>query len=181
MLTLLRPWRVVTDIKLREESFATTFHSFYDSANQSDWDVISGIQYHYDCKNAVAVQTVKSDGIVVSLGEERMDRNTNDPVSMDDEDDKQGEMVFTESHLEVFKDSQKILREEQYVQSAITIGWKSHMFDDAEEQRTFSSQGITVASREEFGNIRAWEAAMKERVDELNKTIESHDDNGVYE
>ncbi|KAF8120371.1 hypothetical protein EV363DRAFT_1084217, partial [Boletus edulis] len=52
MLTLLRPWRKLEDIKGHQDSFRNAFNQFMKKATPTDRDIICGIQYYYDCRNA---------------------------------------------------------------------------------------------------------------------------------
>ncbi|KAF8119741.1 hypothetical protein EV363DRAFT_1146550, partial [Boletus edulis] len=52
MLSLLCPWRNLKDIKGQHEDFQSAYDAFLVMASPNDLDVISGIQYYHDCKNA---------------------------------------------------------------------------------------------------------------------------------
>ncbi|KAF8123278.1 hypothetical protein EV363DRAFT_1080996, partial [Boletus edulis] len=52
MLALLSPWRSLEGIKRQQDSFRTVYNEYMKSATPADHDVICGIQYYYDCRNA---------------------------------------------------------------------------------------------------------------------------------
>jgi len=73
---------------------------------------------------------------------------------MDEDEDKQRQVVLTETNLQAFKDSQKNLREEKYARTAVTIGRVSNMLDTEQKQWSFTSQGIGIACMEDFQNLQ---------------------------
>jgi len=52
MLALLRPWQCLDEIKSQDESFGTAFLTFDETTSESARNVMAGVQYYYECKNA---------------------------------------------------------------------------------------------------------------------------------
>ena len=50
MLTLLKPWRNLLDLKNEDESWQWAFNLYMQDASQRDKDVIAGCQYYYDSR-----------------------------------------------------------------------------------------------------------------------------------
>jgi len=61
VLALLRPWCTVDNIKRAEVTFERVYRVFYNGASKIARTVISGIQYHYECKNAAIHKGMDSD------------------------------------------------------------------------------------------------------------------------
>ena len=72
MLALLRPWHNLQDIKGGSETFEEAYNIFHSLAVQDVQDVLSGIQYHYDCK--IAADTCREEQDDMNLESEEQER-----------------------------------------------------------------------------------------------------------
>jgi hypothetical protein len=79
MLSFLKPWRELQELKDDTERWESAFNLYMETASQRDRDVISGCQYFYDSKNPARNRDV----------EEEIKRNNDVPV--EDEDDREFE------------------------------------------------------------------------------------------
>lgn len=132
MLALLCPWRCLQDIKAQDETFKSAFESFITTASQTDLDVISGIQYHYDCKNA-ANEHLHED-TYNSLRDAEQENRIKDSNDVDMEDDEEHfHVLLTEDDLRLFETSQKNQREEQHGAFVVSIARSSDILREEAE------------------------------------------------
>jgi hypothetical protein len=61
MLALLKPWRDLRYLKNEEQTWEHAFTFFMANAGQRDRDVVSGCQYYYENKNAVACERLEDE------------------------------------------------------------------------------------------------------------------------
>ena len=54
MLSILKPWRELRDLKKEDETWEKEFNGYMNVAGQRERDVIAGCQYYYESKNIVA-------------------------------------------------------------------------------------------------------------------------------
>jgi hypothetical protein len=83
MLSFLKPWRELRDLKTEGEAWEFAFDSYMKTAGQRDRDVIAGCQYYYESKNIVANRDDDEDG-----SDERDDISKNEiegTVNVDDD------------------------------------------------------------------------------------------------
>jgi hypothetical protein len=81
MLTFLKPWRKLEDLKDHHKCWEENFALFIENASQQDRDVITEIQYYYKSKNVLANRISE---------EERRDvekNNNNNKEGRDNEDE----------------------------------------------------------------------------------------------
>ncbi len=81
-----------------------------------------GIQYHYDCKEAGVEGNSERNTILLKDDNNDVHGHTNDSFSNADEDGKHLEIVVSQSDLDMFKESQKNMREDKYTCAALSIG-----------------------------------------------------------
>jgi hypothetical protein len=60
MLSLLKPWRGLADLKAPDTSWASAFEAFSQTTSRRNRDILSGIQYYYDCRSAAESESEKS-------------------------------------------------------------------------------------------------------------------------
>lgn len=110
MLALLLPWRDLQDIKGQYKTFQVAFEEFIETASQHDLDIISGIQYYYDCKNAAGTCQDKALPVLHHTG--RGQTCAKEVLAQDKEDpemdiDSDANIQLTEADLHVFEEVQK--------------------------------------------------------------------------
>ena len=98
MLSLLKPWRDLRDLKREDETWEMEFNIYMKEAVQRDKDVIAGAQYYYESKNIVANRNDDEDG-----SDER-DDNSNDDEAVITEDDLQFESTSTAVSIVIEKE-----------------------------------------------------------------------------
>lgn len=64
MLTLLQPWRQLQNIKEESETFHKAYQNLYSTATQVQLDILSGVQYYYDCKSAAREQQGEEESVL---------------------------------------------------------------------------------------------------------------------
>jgi hypothetical protein len=89
MLSFLKPWRELHDIKRVAEAWEGAFESYMKVAGQRDRDVVAGCQYYYESKNIAANRDDDEDG-----SDER-DDNVGDEEGVVVEDDPQSDITST--------------------------------------------------------------------------------------
>jgi hypothetical protein len=89
MLALLKPWQSLADLKPQQLSWEAAFDAFFRMTTRRNTDILSGIQYHYDCRSAAERERDKDaeheDMGVDSHGREWV-RHQGDVDDVDDDD-----------------------------------------------------------------------------------------------
>ena len=123
MLALLHSWHNLQDIKDGSETFEEAYDIFHSSAVQDIQDVLSGIQYHYDCKIAADTHREEQDDMNLESEEQERERETQEEeiASRSEMMEVEGENTLSEEDLQFFRDSMKNLWEERHGREAISI------------------------------------------------------------
>ncbi len=154
----------ISDIKREEETFHSAYVTFLGTASQSVHNVISGIQYHYDCKNTVSEDDLE-DGVGGKDQNRWQDQNTNEDkgTRTEEEERENNNYQLTEEDLLSFKESHKNPREEVHGQLAVCIGQLKNVFT-VKEKRLHCSQGsVSFAQGNDYQEMYSWQTKTKDR------------------
>ena len=69
MLSFLKPWRNLKDLKRNDDSWEAAFEMYMGTTNQRDKDVVAGCQYYYDTRSAMEEDKVDEDDEMHVAGE----------------------------------------------------------------------------------------------------------------
>ena len=148
ILLLLQPWRNVEQLKAGYNDWVDAYEDFYTHSDKNIQDIISGIQYFYDCKS---VAENKDESFVDhnTTGKENVE--TKETIDSDDDDDDNeqlsksgGVITSTEIHaeqqeieenfiisqedLEIAMQHQVPTREKMHGQTAVEIARAANLF-----------------------------------------------------
>ncbi|SRR6266404_6349745 len=166
MLALFLPWCSLKSIKHAGESFVLVFAVFQATAPQYVLDVISGIQYYYDCKNTASEGTRKEEGIDVTNNNESRTMDTM-PQTTDTEDVVHS---LTEEDLQNFRKTQRNTHEEQHGELTVCIAQSQNIVNQEEEEWESTTEGVIVADENQWKQMSKWQMCMKEMVIKMNKS-----------
>ncbi|KAF8549918.1 hypothetical protein OG21DRAFT_1525482 [Imleria badia] len=118
----------------------SVYAEFLESASKHDLDVISGIQYYYNCTNAAGTRCDKGllASQVTSDSEEQNSAKKN--LSLDEEEDvdmdiaSQVKIQLTEADLHAYEESQINPQEEHYGKLAVSIACAVNMMDQEDNK-----------------------------------------------
>ncbi|KAG9092535.1 hypothetical protein FRC06_011888, partial [Ceratobasidium sp. 370] len=150
MLALLKPWRNIRELLPPGGSWANAFSTFLSSATKRERDFISGVQYYYQCKDAVTanVSTDLFDGSV----DERLGNGNEVGLTL---------LEPTEAEKQAYIESKQNPRELLHAAEAIAIARGTGLFrSHLEHSWSFASPCAQVATREDLRKISAWREAM---------------------
>ncbi|KIK80329.1 hypothetical protein PAXRUDRAFT_36220 [Paxillus rubicundulus Ve08.2h10] len=178
MLALLRPWSHLQDIKNGHGDFCSSFDAFRATASQVAVNIMAGIQYYYECKNAAKVQH-KDESLSTSRDKGR-DWMVREDVEMMEEntatmDDSSAEVWLIEADLKTYEDTQKNQQEELHGQLAIAIASSRHIFSDDTLNQSCQSTNVGFAHGDNYLKLQNWQASMMLKVAELNGDNESEE------
>lgn len=182
ILALLLPWRHLEHIKDHHETFLSAFNAFLETASQSNLDVIAGIHYYYECKEAANIQ--HDNDMIADANQNGHDWMMNsDMQNGDDERDVDAEYIsrqihLTEEDLEAYEVSRKNEQEEDHAFAALTIAKFKNIFND--EMLTWRcespSPDVQIAHGNDYLKLENWKQSMVLNIAKLNQ-----DDDDVVE
>jgi len=173
ILLLLKPWRSLTDLKAKDESFEQTMTSFLATATQEKKDMIENIQYYHDCwdvaqKRRDALRQGQDYRIfdyerehIEIIGEE----NTEDEETCVNEGNRQhpGSENVDEQMIEDERLKQHELCDRLFAKQALEMAYTAKVFD--EKHSTPIQSPNTIARRattDDMQILMAWETILKD-------------------
>jgi len=167
MLMLLKPWRDVIDLKSSVQTWEEAFKDFVSTAPKKELDVMTGIQYFYECESA-AQQSPENDADIPSSGEPRRHR-PNDVEYEPGEDIPDLDEFFSEAGLASLIASQTPFREESHGRIAVELAKQARIF--SEDNSTWTVQqdhALANATGADISNLISWKRQMEADVNSQN-------------
>lgn len=180
MLALLRPWRELNDIKSSDQTFQTAYFTFRVTASEADLNIISGIQYHYDCKNASTDRNPNGSQMLLEEADEveRLKDNAVDTDIADEHGDEDMRIDLTETDLQAFQEAQKNVREERHGALAVYVAESRSILSNNEEHWVASHcDGVSIAQGDDYHKILTWQSSMNKVVAQINEDVDDERDN----
>ncbi|KAF7332332.1 ATP-dependent DNA helicase [Mycena kentingensis (nom. inval.)] len=159
MLTLLRPWRDLGDLKPDQATFSATFADFMSEAPQKIHDIVENIQYYYDASDRSA-QRNENDGNHADQHE----------MGVDDGPDYSGqinEAPASQADVDEARRTRYPRREEEYGEGAMRVADALHIFSTSTPPVP-TTPDAPIASPEDENNFRQW----ADRVTAYSRTAE---------
>ena len=163
MLTLLKPWRNLTDIKQPEQSFHDTYSSFIDTCSNEIRDTIENFSFFHDCSDTARLRSREGDALPNDDHDAiNLDDDVEDPeLPVHPEQDKVGnfENLINEDDIQQALDRPFSSREILYADSAIDVGIRSGAltFNQSAIPIQIRAHPATSRDREQF---HVWENAL---------------------
>ncbi len=164
-------------LKSQQETFSTVFQLFYETTSKSNHNVVSGIQYYYECRSSAGQRTLHADVTIEPEGE--AGEAVSGAMASGDSQVVVAALNMTESQLESFIQRQKNPREEQYAHAAVIIGQRTNMFGNESEQWTPTSDRVIIACTADHEKIQRWQAVMTDMVHNVNEPMEEELEDGA--
>jgi hypothetical protein len=165
MLLLLKPWRrIEDDLKHPNETWEQAFQSFSNAAPPKTHDVMSNIQYYYECQRSAAESRDTDIYAAVEEAEENSRGDEWDEEVEDVDGDGQGAQVLTEEGLLHLQQSMKPVREVNHGIMAVMHAKHAHIFDDVEQWTPTGNGGVASATGDDMKKLLEWRHLMNEDV-----------------
>ena len=181
MLSLLRPWHHLQDVKHQSEAFNEAYESFISTATQVELDILSGIQYHYDCRNAASARRDEEGDFPDENTRCQQDPGIleNDHEGSDSEMmDVTGDITLTEEDLRYFKESRKNLHEERRGRLAVFIAQSRGLLVDESKEWECLTTSVSFAHGDDYRKLLTWQSEMASIISEVNGNV-NEDNEGV--
>ena len=165
MLALLKPWRSISDLKRRDESFEEAYNEFIAHAGDDVKRTIENIQFYHECsESARTKQTEGEDTGYTDAGGPGEDAIQDDEVPPVDCDPQGGgEEQF--AHVVTKEDVRKVLDrpfsvgEERYAEEAVAVGLDSGALLCPAYETVYRRPPMP-ATGQEVSQISMWENAL---------------------
>ncbi len=161
MLMLLKPWRSLeSDLKCSDQTWSEAFAEFTSSAPANIIRIISGIQYHHDCRMA-ARNREGEDDLPIDASEVARDRDENELGDGVVEPDS----VITEEAILRLQNSQISPGEMHHAMHAIEIAKGVKVFRDlGSTWEVASGHAVSNATGGDMVQVAEWKAQMQKDV-----------------
>ncbi|KAB5588280.1 Vacuolar membrane-associated protein IML1 [Ceratobasidium theobromae] len=161
MLALLKPWRRLTDLEIKGQPWAVAFGTFLLSATKRQFDLLSGAQYYYQCRDAAEDERDSQN----SYGE-RSDGSTpaSDEIELDASIEEMaipGGGPITEQDIEDLEKAKQ--RGPEATHGAMAVGIARHVGllpQNLTEGWEVAAADYHRTTNEDIQQIQRWKAAM---------------------
>lgn len=161
MLTLLKPWTELSQLKLDVETFEEVFDSFVEAAPKRTTDIIENIQYYYECydgaKRRRDAQTAESEtnttmdcgegALSIDPSEELMDVS---PVVVE----------ITGEDIDMMYKTRGSMRERLHAEVALNTAFDHAVFPERTTDTVFLPT-VEKAHNDDLKRFQAWEEQLK--------------------
>ncbi|KAF8812817.1 hypothetical protein BYT27DRAFT_7272529 [Phlegmacium glaucopus] len=159
ILTLLKPWLDLSDLKTDIESFEETFDCFVAGASKETEDIIANIQYYYECyDSAKKRQEVRSEDVDRTMDYE-IEAGADDLTSDSLVSHPEG-MEVSEEDIELAYEGRGMMRERLYAEIALNIAMECGVFSEVKPDTVFLPSA-EKAETEDLTMFEAWGEQLK--------------------
>lgn len=161
MLALLRPWRMLQELKEENETFNSAYNNMVASLSREHRNFITNAQYYYECVDDAKndTQSTPREGAATDFATSYGNYETEWDLS-----DSEKEHVDYEEEMEelikIAKLRRRQARERLFGDAAVDEGFRCGFFLDATEYEPID-QAHRATGREEAEKIRRWEKELK--------------------
>lgn len=169
MLTLLKPWRHIEDLKQDGQSWEEAYNSFLANAPKRIHHIIAGIKYHYDSRSAANAQRER-EGDGLEAGTRRRRRNQREESGDElDEDEERTTFIaeFERQRLVQAIDELTNSREEVHGRAALQIAQDAGVFTSNAMDWETSGVQAEVCTGDDIVNLGRWQATLKTSVEPI--------------
>jgi hypothetical protein len=159
VLTLLKPWSDLSDLKTYEETFEEVFERFTVTASKKTKDIIENIQYYYECYDgAKRQQEAGIEGTERTVDyeiESRPEDLTSDALNF------QHEVIdITEDDIELAYQCRGSMRDRLHAEVAMNTAIEYGVFSEIKEHTVFKPTAERAAT-EELEKFQSWGEQLK--------------------
>lgn len=163
MLALLKPWRLLTDLKTGDETFQEAFQTFLSSAPQNVHNMIDNIQFYHECADkATSHRSADEEFGAVALTEVDYPSDTIDDNPNPGENEQFNSLI-TEEDIVHTTDRPFTASELLYADTALNIGHDFGALSNTAYDVPFK-QIAPSASLEQQNLFRSWNQAIHAEV-----------------
>ncbi|EMD38892.1 hypothetical protein CERSUDRAFT_92932 [Gelatoporia subvermispora B] len=174
MLLLLKPWRnLSTDLKLPDESWQDALDKFLAGAPKKIHDIIQGIQYFHECRNAAASDKSTDLPIQPNCSSQPPQRVQDIEGELElEEDAADPDDMYTQEGLAQLLASQESFREKFHGRMAVEHAKQAEIFCE-ELTWTVQKGSVTVgpASGNDLAQLQNWKKQMMQDVNNINASL----------
>lgn len=168
MLSLLKPWRTLADIKHGHSTFEEAYNEFYNQTDKRMKRVIENIQYYHECSDNAKLHRMKT----ASWNEDNSTGPRNGFEIGEQELDEEGEQdtppttteewteTITEEDVQRAQEMRTTARDTLYGENAVYIGYETGFFQEAGDQAKYAIEGRDIQPQE-IDMIKTWETQLK--------------------
>ena len=174
MLMLLKPWRMLHELKERTETFEAAYEAFMLRTDEKCKRVVANVEYYFECSDGAKAERIKAHTDGQMQPSEQEDINGRNVEHVDSGGDLgEGHMALLQEITD--EDIERALlmrthpRERLYGESAVALGYDFGFFDE-EDFSVACENTARKAQPEERIQIGTWEAQLKAITRDQMKT-----------
>ena len=141
MLALLKPWRMIADLKQDNESFREAFDNFVADTPAETCQIIRNVEFFHECSDSARQRTVThGTGIKTNqttVWTEFESETVEDSLEVTDTDPDQFSNLISEKDIYHVLNNPYSPREQLFAEVAITIGTETGVLRDDEYSATY--------------------------------------------
>lgn len=169
MLTLLKPWRRIQDLKGEDQTWEEAYDSFLLSAPKRIHHIISGIKYHYDSRSAANAQRER-EGAGLEGGTRRRRRNQREDSEDELNEDEELDTAITDFERQKLIQAIDELtnsREEVHGRVALQIAQDAGIFTRSSMDWETSGEQAVACTGDDLVNLERWQTTLKTSVEPI--------------
>ena len=160
MLSLLRPWNDLLELKVGDETFEQAFRSFMDGAPKKVLDIVKNIQYYYKCYDGAMRRREenmesRTDGAAYIEEDIRHEDSTTDSLDFPSEIEE-----VTDELIDEVYEARGGMRERLYAEVALNTAFDCEVFSNATLHTVFLPMP-DKAQTDDLNRFHAWEECLK--------------------
>ena len=171
---LLKPWRMLHELKERTETFEAAFEAFMSCTDEKCKRVVANVEYYFECSDGAKAERLKSQTEGQMQPSEQEDINGGNIEHVESGGDLgEGQSAILEEITD--EDIERALlmrthpRERLYGESAVALGYEFGFFDE-DDFGVASENTARKAQAEEQIQIGTWETQLKAITRDQMKT-----------
>lgn len=172
VLTLLKPWRSLRDLKQPSQTWQQALEAFLGSASCRIHDIVSSIEHYHTCKSA-AEDGTKSTSNVIEADEDEDESMT--PCNEDASAERPRVLTNANVTLEMIaeaKEKASIGRDAKYGIEAVDIGYLKGIFEtNAEPIRPSARRGV----ENDIATLKQWKTLLQKVPDTSDEANDSNE------
>jgi PIF1-like helicase len=160
MLALLKPWRNLQTLKSNLLTWRQAFDIFIAAAPKRVQDIVSNIQYYYDCEDAASLQRHNGTSKDGKSCKTDLNEDGNESEQDMEEGGLTGEHQVTEEDIEQVVAAQIPWRELAHGRQALELAKSANIFLNDEETWKVEQTYVGNASGDDLLKLSDWQRAL---------------------
>ena len=182
MLALLKPWRMIADLKQDNELFCEAFDNFVADAPAETCWIIRNVEFFHECSDSARQRTV-THGTGIKTNQTTVwtkfkSETVEDSLEVTDTDPDQFSNLISEKEIYHVLDNPYSPCEQLFAEVAITIGTETGVLQDDEYSTTYP-HAAPLANDNNLLIFQTWKSVLHNELDKTANIASSSEAHNV--